>query len=129
MIIWKFDLMFLAHHIVALRWLSLTALQGQIGYGGVIGLLAAEVSNPFMHGRFLLHSFAQADTLLCKWMTRLFFPIFSVARIFVIPGLTIMNYQILPADILVILGVFSLASAKFLWDAVKKELRGEWWEG
>lgn len=46
-----------------------------------------------------------------------------------IPGLTLMNYDILPTDILIILGVFTVASVQFVIDSFQKELKGEWWEG
>jgi hypothetical protein len=129
MFVWKFDWMYFTHHVIALRWVSLTAIFGQIGFGGCVGIICAEICNPMMHGRWLLHASGKADSALCRWCTRIWFPVFFICRMIIIPTLLSLNYHVVPMDTNAIVTLFTIGSAKFLYDAVDAEMKGKWWEG
>jgi hypothetical protein len=128
-VFFAWDPLFFFHHVISMASLVCGSFFGIYGFVVCAALLAGEVSNPFMHTRWLLNASGLRHTTMCRVATALWFPTFFIARVVVSPWIAyyavqVMHWSYWPQVFLMI--VFSV---KFIVDAARAEMAGEWWSG
>jgi TLC domain len=128
MIFIHFDIMFLIHHLIAITMLSCGGIFGIYGYILCLALLVGEISNPFLHLRWIVNIMAPNSSIF-KICTNLWFGVFFITRVILCPyifirGMYIVHWLFLPQSFGMI-----LFSGIFLYDVYKKEKNGEIWIG
>ena len=129
MLFGKFDLTFFIHHLIAMASLVCGSLFGIYGPIVASAQFCGEISNGPMHLRWLLNASEKRDTLLCKVSTQLWFVTFFVARLVVCPYLGYYAVLVMHPVFWPQVWLMIIFSGKFLFDAVQKERKGEWWIG
>jgi multisubunit Na+/H+ antiporter MnhF subunit len=118
-----FSLLFIAHHVLCIACLLFCCIYESYCYDVAVVLLLCELTNPFLHGRWLLAEFEKEDTRWFMWISELFYLLFFVTRIVIGPLLT---WRVLSSDASSVIKFCSItlqaASVQFFVDKVVKRV-------
>ena len=100
-------------------------------YGPIVASaqLAGEISNPFMHLRWLLNADDKRDTFLCRFCTKMWYVTFFLARLVICPYLGYYAVMVMHPVFWPQVWLMIIFSGKFMWDAIQADRKGEWWIG
>ena len=133
MFLWKFDMTYFLHHVVTLSVCGSTALAGKYGFATCFAIWGGEVTNPFMHARWLLHANnpqeAKTPSTMMRVLTIVWFILFFGFRFFGAPLVVYYMVILMPIYFAPLCIGIMVMSWKFFFDALKMEMRGEWWVG
>lgn len=129
MIFSTFDATFFVHHMIAMASLSCGSLFGIYGPIVASAQLAGEISNPFMHLRWLLNAEDRRDSWLCKFCTKMWYLTFFTSRILICPFLGIHAIRVMHPVFWPQVWLMIIFSGKFIYDSYKADKKGIWWIG
>jgi hypothetical protein len=121
---------FFIHHLIALASLSCGSFLGIYGPIVCAAQLAGEISNPFMHLRWLMNADGRRDHFVCKHIcTKMWYLTFFVSRLIISPYLSIFAVRVMHPVFWPQVWLMIIFSGKFIYDAWKSDKKGEWWTG
>jgi TLC domain len=124
-----FDFKYFVHHIISMSSLACGAFYGMYGVLVTSAQLVGEISNPFMHSRWILNSHGYRESKLCKIITKIWFCIFFASRVLICPLLGYHAIMIMHWIFWPLVWIMIVFSSLFLYEVYEMEKRNEWWVG
>lgn len=131
MMVYAWDWLYAGHHLVTMACCGSVAFYPHAHWAFSIcfATCGGEITNMFMHPRWILAAEGLKHSALCKWLTRLWFVTFFLLRFFGAPFVVYHMVMQMPFYFAPLSVSIMVLSWTFFVNAVNKERAGEWWSG